>query len=99
MGNLFASRSRQSLEEPHRRLRSKPELQISRTTNGFPMYVCKYDYESRTADDLSFKKGDLLYVISAEEGGWWLAQSEDGREDGYIPSNYVAEYKSLDAEE
>ena len=66
----------------------------------YPIFVGKYDYDSRTDDDLSFKKGDLMYIISTDEGDWWFARSKDvpGRE-GYIPSNYVAEYKSLDAEE
>ena len=65
----------------------------------YPVYVGKYDYDSRTDDDLSFKKGDLMYIISTDEGDWWFARSKDGGKEGYIPSNYVAEYKSLDAEE
>ena len=28
----------------------------------YPIYVGKYDYDSRTDDDLSFKKGDLMYI-------------------------------------
>ncbi len=65
----------------------------------YPVYVGKYDYDSRTDDDLSFKKGDLMYIISTDEGDWWFARSKDGGKEGYIPSNYVAEWKSLDAEE
>lgn len=65
----------------------------------YPVYVGKYDYDSRTDDDLSFKKGDLMYIISTDEGDWWFARSKDSGKEGYIPSNYVAEYKSLDAEE
>ena len=64
-----------------------------------PIFVGKYDYDSRTDDDLSFKKGDLMYIISTDEGDWWFARSKDSGREGYIPSNYVAEYKSLDAEE
>lgn len=64
-----------------------------------PIFVGKYDYDSRTDDDLSFKKGDLMYIISTDEGDWWFARAKEGGKEGYIPSNYVAEYKSLDAEE
>ena len=64
-----------------------------------PTYTAKYDYESRTDDDLTFQKGDLLYIISTEEGDWWYAQHRDTGEKGFIPSNYVAEHDSLDAEE
>jgi len=65
----------------------------------YPVYVGKYDYDSRTDDDLSFKKGDLLYIMSTDEGDWWFARGKDNGIEGYIPSNYVAEWKSLDAEE
>lgn len=65
----------------------------------YPVYVGKYDYDSRTDDDLSFKKGDLMYIISTDEGDWWFARSKEDGKEGYIPSNYVAEWKSLDAEE
>ena len=68
-------------------------------TPNYPVYVGKYDYDSRTDDDLSFKKGDLMYIISTDEGDWWFARSKDTGKEGYIPSNYVAEWKSLDAEE
>lgn len=74
----------------------KPETQA---TPKYPIYVGKYDYDSRTDDDLSFKKGDLMYIISTDEGDWWFARAKEGGREGYIPSNYVAEYKSLDAEE
>lgn len=75
-----------------------PKPELPPPTN-YPVYVGKYDYDSRTDDDLSFKKGDLMYIISTDEGDWWFARSKDGGKEGYIPSNYVAEYKSLDAEE
>lgn len=68
-------------------------------TPKYPIYVGKYDYDSRTDDDLSFKKGDRMYIISTDEGDWWFARAKDSGREGYIPSNYVAEYKSLDAEE
>ena len=64
-----------------------------------PIYVAKYDYDSRTDDDLGFKKGDLLYIISNGEGDRWYARSKDSGREGYIPSSYVASCDSLDAQE
>ena len=64
-----------------------------------PLYVAKYDYDCRSDDDFSFKKGDLLYIISTEEGDWWFAQHKDTGQKGFIPSNYVAENQTLEAEE
>eukprot|EP00731_Ephydatia_muelleri_P031841 Em0023g348a len=81
--------------EPKPRAPQAPPVQEVK----YPIYVGKYDYDSRTDDDLSFKKGDLMYIISTDEGDWWFARSKDTGKEGYIPSNYVAEYKSLDAEE
>ena len=65
----------------------------------WPLFVAKYDYDPRTEDNLGFRKGDLLYIINTEEGDWWYAQHKDNGDKGFVPSNYIAEYKSLDAEE
>ena len=54
-----------------------------------PLFVGKYDYSSRTDDDLSFKKGDLLYIINRDEGDWWYARSKHSGQEGYVPSNLV----------
>ena len=75
-----------------------PPQQPSETAN-YPLYIGKYDYLSRTNDGLSFKKGDLVYIINTDDRDWWFVKSKDTGQEGYIPSNYVAEYKSLDAEE
>ena len=77
----------------------EPAPKLPEQEPNYPVFVGKYDYDSRTDDDLSFRKGDLLYIISTEEGDWWYARSRATGKEGYIPSNYVAEWKSLDAEE
>ena len=64
----------------------------------YPLFVGNYDYSAKTDNDLSFKKGDLLHIIDRDEGDWCFARSKDTGQEGYVPSNYVAEY-SLDAEE
>ena len=55
----------------------------------YPIHAALYDYMSRTDKDLSFKKGDLLCIINAEDKDWWLARSERTVMEGYVPSNYV----------
>ena len=57
------------------------------------VFVALYDYAARTTEDLNFSKGERLQVIDNSDGDWWF-----GRE-GYIPCNYVAAERSLDAEE
>lgn len=62
-----------------------------------------YDYDARAEDDLSFKKGDLLFLIDDSDADWWLAKHTDSKysnqEGGYIPRNYVAKEDTLDAYE
>lgn len=64
------------------------------------LFVALYDYEARTAEDLSFKKGENLEVVTSNDGGdWWQARSLLTNAVGYIPSNYVAPASSLKSEE
>ncbi|XP_026864102.2 proto-oncogene tyrosine-protein kinase Src isoform X1 [Electrophorus electricus] len=72
---------------------------------GVTTFVALYDYESRTATDLSFRKGERLQIVNntrklnCREGDWWLARSLTTGQSGYIPSNYVAPSDSIQAEE
>lgn len=40
------------------------------------------------AEDLSFKKGDVLIVVEQNEEKWWTAINEQGQK-GLIPEPYV----------
>ncbi|CAH1773384.1 unnamed protein product [Owenia fusiformis] len=62
------------------------------------LFIALYDYEARTDEDLSFKKGEQLEIINDTQGDWWYARSKDSKFEGYIPSNYVAKVKSLESE-
>ena len=73
------------------------------STVGGKMFVALYDYDARTDEDLSFRKGDLLEIINDTQGDWWFARAKSnkavgGKTEGYIPSNYVAKVKSLESE-
>ena len=71
-------------------------LPPGRPDANWPLFEAKYNYAPQ---DLGFRKGDLLYIISTKKGDWWYAQHKDNGDKGFVPSNYIAEYKSLDAEE
>lgn len=67
--------------------------------------VALFDYQARTAEDLSFHAGDKLLILDTSPEGWWFARHLEKRAEGssqqlqgYIPSNYVAEDNSLQAE-
>ena len=62
--------------------------------------VACYDYEPRTHEDLGFRKGEILETtVKWMTGDWWFARSKSTKKLGYVPSNYVAESKSLESEE
>lgn len=62
------------------------------------VFVALYDYDARTDEDLSFKKGEHLEILNDTQGDWWFARSKSTKLEGYIPSNYVAKLKSIEAE-
>lgn len=56
--------------------------------------VAKYDFEGQDNDDLPFKKGDILTIISKDEEQWWTAENAHGQK-GSIPVPYVQKARIL----
>lgn len=55
--------------------------------------VAKYDFEgSGDPDDLPFKKGEILTVVSKDEEQWWTAKNHMGQM-GSIPVPYIQKYE------
>ena len=97
--NLNADDKNQRNHEPLPDLAVENEFQHTPVEQKL-LFVALYDYEARTAEDLSFKKGENLEVINSSDGGdWWQARSLLTNAVGYIPSNYVAPASSLKSEE
>jgi fyn-related kinase len=61
--------------------------------------VALFDYKARTEDDLTFNKGEQLEILNDKDGDWWLARSVSSGVEGYVPSNYVAEETTVEAED
>ncbi|XP_047737613.1 tyrosine-protein kinase Src42A [Hyalella azteca] len=76
---------------------SLPDNESNSTLSG-KIFVALYDYDARTDEDLSFKKGEHLEILDDTQGDWWFARSRGTKREGYIPSNYVAKLKSIEAE-
>ncbi|XP_042903160.1 rho guanine nucleotide exchange factor 7 [Parasteatoda tepidariorum] len=51
-----------------------------------------YDYKASNNDELCLKKGDVVTVTQALEGGWWEGTLNGVT--GWFPSNYVKELKT-----
>jgi son of sevenless len=62
-------------------------------------FFCRalYDYQTNDASSLSFRKGDIIEVLTRLDSGWW-----DGLlgpdERGWFPSNYVTIISDQEAE-
>ncbi|XP_075560560.1 tyrosine-protein kinase Src42A isoform X2 [Dermacentor variabilis] len=77
----------------------QPDVETSAgPVSGAKIFVALYDYDARTDEDLSFKKGEHLEILNDTQGDWWFARSKSTKQEGYIPSNYVAKLKSIEAE-
>ncbi|KAL1736865.1 hypothetical protein EV714DRAFT_242305 [Schizophyllum commune] len=59
---------------------------------------CKalYDYEAQDPSALSFKRGDIIEVLTQQPSGWWDGLLGDER--GWFPSNYVEVISDEEAE-
>ncbi|KAE8623959.1 hypothetical protein XENTR_v10005787 [Xenopus tropicalis] len=68
-------------------------------TGGVTQFIALYDYDARTEDDLTFKKGEKFHIINNSEGDWWEARSLSSGNTGYIPSNYVAPMNSIQSKD
>jgi len=75
-----------------------PSRDVPEAASALPQFIALYDYEARTIEDLSFKKGEIVEIINDTQGDWWYARSRATKLEGYIPSNYVAKVKSLESE-
>ena len=79
---------------------SKKEEIPKPISNDCRVFVALYDYEARTDEDLFIQKGEFLEVKREHwKFDWCLATSRWTGKSGYIPSNYVAEVGTLEAEE
>ncbi|KAH9489218.1 hypothetical protein Btru_045633 [Bulinus truncatus] len=57
---------------------------------------CKYDFLGQDPEDLPFKRGEILEVISEDEEEWWTARNSSGRI-GQIPVRYTQPLESSQA--
>ncbi|KAI8984338.1 hypothetical protein BDF20DRAFT_859361 [Mycotypha africana] len=49
-----------------------------------------YDFTSENTDEISFKTGDIILVLSEIDKGWWLGELNGKR--GIFPVNYTEDY-------
>ena len=101
--NSRASNEYSTLPMVHRTKQSPTacdDVEPSSPKSDVRLFVALFDYDARTSEDLTFKKGDYLEVKPENTAyDWCQAKSRSSQQEGYIPSNYVAEVNTLEAEE
>eukprot|EP00049_Salpingoeca_infusionum_P019084 m.360113 g.360113 ORF g.360113 m.360113 type:complete len:742 (-) comp18898_c0_seq1:428-2653(-) len=56
--------------------------------------ACDYVPGADSIDRLGFEEGDVLLVVSKDDGGWWFAQLGDN--EGWVPSDFLDPYPEED---
>lgn len=73
----------------------EPDIQ----EESFAVLFCRalYDYEAQDASALSFRRDDIIEVLTQQPSGWWDGLL--GEERGWFPSNYVTIISEEEAEQ
>jgi fyn-related kinase len=66
-----------------------PEPELPGPSIGAKVFVALYDYDARTDEDLSFRKGEHLEILNDTQRDWWLARSKATKQEGYNSYGYV----------
>ncbi|CAF1946495.1 unnamed protein product [Rotaria magnacalcarata] len=51
--------------------------------------VASFDYYGRTNKELSFKKGQSIFIYKKMNHEWWLGHIAGGSQSGFIPDGYI----------
>eukprot|EP01135_Chromosphaera_perkinsii_P000398 Nk52_evm45s78 gene=Nk52_evmTU45s78 len=59
--------------------------------------IAVHNYTKRSEDELSFRREEVLKVLDRDNPNWWRVQNTVGQI-GFVPSNYLAQMRSLKRE-
>ncbi|XP_035127786.2 nephrocystin-1 isoform X4 [Callithrix jacchus] len=61
-------------------------------------YVAVGNFTAQQVGDLTFKKGEILFIIEKKPDGWWIAKDAKGNE-GLVPRTYLEPYSKEEDQE
>lgn len=53
------------------------------------LYKSLYDFRAEEPDELSFRREEVMEIISKDQDPWWIGRNMNGN-DGFVPSNYFS---------
>ncbi|KAF9013345.1 ras guanine nucleotide exchange factor domain-containing protein [Cyathus striatus] len=88
----------QQPHQPHQQDQQPDQDQNFFDDQQYTTLFCRalYDYEAQDASALSFRRGDIIEVLTKQPSGWWDGLLGDER--GWFPSNYVTLISDEEAE-
>lgn len=51
--------------------------------------LVEFDYKAQEPDELTIRKGDVIYDINQQPGGWWEGTLGSSAKRGMFPDNFV----------
>lgn len=74
------------------------QLEEAAIEEQYSVLFCRalYDYEAQDPSALSFRRDDIIEVLTQQPSGWWDGLL--GKERGWFPSNYVVVISDEEAE-
>lgn len=64
-----------------------PLLPSKSEANPPKQLVADFDYDAEEDGELSFKEGDIIFVLKEDPSGWWFGRLANGKE-GLFPECY-----------
>eukprot|EP01130_Rhizamoeba_saxonica_P002443 TRINITY_DN12240_c0_g1_i1.p1 TRINITY_DN12240_c0_g1~~TRINITY_DN12240_c0_g1_i1.p1 ORF type:complete len:447 (+),score=167.53 TRINITY_DN12240_c0_g1_i1:60-1400(+) len=62
------------------------------------MFRAKYDFQGDpNLDQLSYKFGDIVYLLEQDEDGWWYGELRDTKQEGFFYKDYFGPYSEYEA--
>ncbi|XP_039730569.1 nephrocystin-1 isoform X3 [Pteropus medius] len=61
-------------------------------------YIAVEGFTTQQAGDLTFKKGEILFIIEKSPDGWWMAKNARGNI-GLVPRTYLESYHKEEGQE
>ncbi|XDV46742.1 hypothetical protein PO909_014567 [Leuciscus waleckii] len=94
--DMNTNRYEESVRKTQRSQKKLPPSPPEDDDSGVMKVVAMYDFTARESSDLTLHHGETYIILHKQDQLWWRAKDKDGNK-GFIPSNYVTETGTIEA--